>query len=74
MANSFVEGDRVVHINKTTVGGPEATDTQVMAVGELPGAFAARVSEMATLCAAARVCRDSTAMTAIQTRINAIDD
>ena len=74
MANGFVAGDRVVHINKSTVGGPEATDTQVMGATELPGAFAARVTEMATLCAAARVCRDGTAMTAIQTRIAAIDD
>lgn len=74
MANSFQVGDRAVHSNKTTVGGPEVIDTQVFASSETVGAFSARVNEMALLCAAARGCRDSTAMTAIQTRINAIDD
>lgn len=74
MANGYKVGDRAVHINRATVGGPLTTDTQVMASGETSGAFAARVSEMATLCAAARVCRDGTAMTAIQTRIASIDD
>lgn len=74
MANGYVAGDRVVHINKTTVDGAEVIDTQVMAAGEQPIVFARRVSEMATLCKAARSCRDGTAMTAIQTRINAIDD
>lgn len=74
MANGYVAGDRALHVNKATVGGPDFIDPQVMAAGETSGAFAARVSEMATLCAAARVCRDGTAMTAIQTRIAAIDD
>ena len=74
MANSFRVGDRVVHMNRATVGGPLATDTQVFASSETVGAFSARVNEMALMCAAARGCRDSTAMTAIQTRIAAIDD
>lgn len=74
MANSFQVGDRVVHKNRTAVGGPLVNDTQVFSSSETVGAFSARVNEMAELCRAARSVRDGTAMTAIQTRINAIDD
>lgn len=74
MGAPFKPGQLVIHINKTTVGGADVVDTQVMGASEEQFVFARRVNEMATLCCAARSCRDSTAMTAIQTRINAIDD
>lgn len=74
MATSFQVGDRAAHMNRKTVGGALEVDTQLFASSESKAAFAARVSEMAGLCAAARDCRDATAMTAIQTRIDAIDD
>lgn len=74
MASAYRAGDRVVHMVPPSIGAAPVTDTQVMGASETRFGFHGRVTEMATLAAAMRVCRNGTAFTAMQTRVNAIDD
>lgn len=74
MASSYRAGDVIVHMVPATLGGTPVADVQVMGASENRFSFHGRVLEAATLAAAMRVCRNSTAFTAMQTRFNAIDD
>lgn len=74
MASAYQAGDVVVHMVPPSLGAAPAPDTQVMGASEKRFVFHGRVTEMATLAAAMRRCRNGTAFTAMQTRVNAIDD
>lgn len=74
MASAYQAGDVVVHMVPASIGAAPSPDKQVMGASEKRFVFHGRVTEMATLAAALRVCRNGTAFTAMKTRVDAIDD